>query len=427
MGLDVSHDCWHGSYLLFEAFRRRLQTALGLDYYLRFGGELPPIGVLRAEPLQTLLLHADNEGSIALADTEPLAARLEELAPLLAELPELPGDPDAYREVMRLHAQGIGPLDWPEMPGSNRRGMPRRLPCRGCVWRGAREDVTFGDWRAKGDPAIVDQHLPHPVDVDFARLGRLVLWQGQERLWPNRARAFSRITSAWSISAPRTVLTASSSGSCARTTRRTAAREDCGLRPREGVRILPGCGIFSYGGVYYDPRADYDGGIDSAMTPHPYSLHTWLEAHPELRAVDAQGRPYVTGPYSDIACPSQPDNLAWFKEALAWLLQEFGVGGVQVEVGDYAVCHCAACTARRGASRNPVFCVEDMLPAYTAAIETARRVDAGAWVVCESYSSFASRWRKKRLFGNWRWITPRRTCWLRCPRARSSSGWWIGR
>lgn len=156
----------------------------------------------------------------------------------------------------------------------------------------------------------------------------------------------------------------------------------------KGVRILPGCGIFSYGGVYYDPRADYDGGIDSAMTPHPYSLHTWLEAHPELRAVDAQGRPYVTGPYSDIACPSQPDNLAWFKEALAWLLQEFGVGGVQVEVGDYAVCHCAACTARRGASRNPVFCVEDMLPAYTAAIETARRVDAGAWVVCESYSSF---------------------------------------
>jgi len=118
MGLDVSHDCWHGSYLLFEAFRRRLQTALGLDYYLRFGGELPPIGVLRAEPLQTLLLHADNEGSIALADTEPLAARLEELAPLLAELPELPGDPDAWhREVMRLHAQGIGPADWPEMPG----------------------------------------------------------------------------------------------------------------------------------------------------------------------------------------------------------------------------------------------------------------------------------------------------------------------
>src|SRR5450756_249248 len=27
---------------------------------------------------------------------------------------------------------------------------------------------------------------------------------------------------------------------------------------RKGVRILPGCGIFSYGGVYYDPRPGYD-------------------------------------------------------------------------------------------------------------------------------------------------------------------------
>ena len=100
MGLDVSHDCWHGSYLLFEAFRRRLRTALGLDYYLRFDGELPSLDVMRAEPLRLLLLHADNEGSIALADTEPLAARLEELAPLLAELPELP-----YARARRFQVQ----------------------------------------------------------------------------------------------------------------------------------------------------------------------------------------------------------------------------------------------------------------------------------------------------------------------------------
>ena len=43
---------------------------------------------------------------------------------------------------------------------------------------------------------------------------------------------------------------------------------------QKGVRILPGCGIFSYGGVYYDPRPGYDGVIDLPMTPHPYNLHS---------------------------------------------------------------------------------------------------------------------------------------------------------
>jgi hypothetical protein len=157
---------------------------------------------------------------------------------------------------------------------------------------------------------------------------------------------------------------------------------------QKGVRILPGCGIFSYGGVYYDPRPAYDGVIDLPMTPHPYNLHSWLQEHPTYAALGPDGQPYRTGVYSDVACPSQPENLAWFREALAWLLTEFEVGGVQVEVGDYAVCHCVRCTARRQDNENQVFNVEDMLPAYSAAVETARAVKPDAWVICESYSSY---------------------------------------
>lgn len=148
MGLDTSHDCWHGSYLLFEAFRRRLQIAMALDYYGRYQGEMPPVEVFRAEPLAVLLLHSDHDGSIAWADTERLADRLEALAPLVAQLPEVPGDQQTWlKETGELAARGIGPSDWPEMPGLSPEWYVKRTLAFARGLRLARErgeDVTFG-------------------------------------------------------------------------------------------------------------------------------------------------------------------------------------------------------------------------------------------------------------------------------------------
>lgn len=155
------------------------------------------------------------------------------------------------------------------------------------------------------------------------------------------------------------------------------------------VRILPGVGIFGYGGIYYDSRKEYTGWVDIPMGSNPYSLHSWLSDHPEFAAVGADGKPMKTGMYSDVACPSRPENLAWFREALVWLFTEFGVDGVQVEIGDYSVCRCEKCAAKRTGGDMSMFFVEDMIEPYTAACDTARRINPGAWVLCEAYSSFA--------------------------------------
>lgn len=142
MGLDVSHDCWHGSYHLFDAFRQRLKQAAAVYYFRRLAGSEPEpkdaneraayrdrlrqryadqAETFRAEyaqdALAVLIVHSDCDGSIAWADEERLAARLEELAPILAEgeasgmpplvYPELPAE---YAEVQALFAQSWASL-----------------------------------------------------------------------------------------------------------------------------------------------------------------------------------------------------------------------------------------------------------------------------------------------------------------------------
>lgn len=158
---------------------------------------------------------------------------------------------------------------------------------------------------------------------------------------------------------------------------------------KKGIRILVGCGVFGYGGIYYDPRKDFKGFYDTPVTPHPYSLYTWLKKHPKYIAIGPDGKPYAKSPYSIVACPSRKENIEWFKEALEWLLTEFDIGGIQVEVGDYGVCHCDECKKRRSISDIGTFSIEDMLYPYRVAIETAKKIKPDAWVICETYSSFA--------------------------------------
>jgi len=157
----------------------------------------------------------------------------------------------------------------------------------------------------------------------------------------------------------------------------------------KGVRILPGVSAFSYGGVCYDPRENFNGFNDAVMTEHPYSLHTWLKKHPEYAALDANGKPYAQGPYRITACPSRTENIEWFKEALGWLYDAFDVDGIQVEVGDYSVCHCPLCRERRKNADARDYAVTDMITSYNAAIEVSLASKPDAWVICETYSNIA--------------------------------------
>ncbi len=158
---------------------------------------------------------------------------------------------------------------------------------------------------------------------------------------------------------------------------------------QKGVRILPGVGVFSYGGVFFDPRKST---LFTEQFPatNPHFLPTWLNEHPELQAVGPDGKPYHVGMYSAIACPSRKENLEWFKRSFEWLFEEFQIEGAQIETGDYAICHCEECKKRRNVVEGSVLMIEDMVEPYTAAYEVAKKANPDAWVVCGTYSSFAS-------------------------------------
>lgn len=100
MGLDTSHDCWHGPYGGFSRWRTALARAAGYKVTdeVRLGEpqyELPwdmfedknyqgewdsPPG---DDPLLFLLVHSDCDGVIHPAQGIHIAARLEQLIPLL--------------------------------------------------------------------------------------------------------------------------------------------------------------------------------------------------------------------------------------------------------------------------------------------------------------------------------------------------------
>ena len=96
MGLDCSHDCWHGAYTAFNRWRMKIAELAGIPLPLMEGyyghhrvrdSDVPelcrpflPISweVLQEDPIHILLDHSDCEGRITWSDCGRLADRLEE-------------------------------------------------------------------------------------------------------------------------------------------------------------------------------------------------------------------------------------------------------------------------------------------------------------------------------------------------------------
>lgn len=105
MGLDTSHDCWHGPYSSFNRWRNEVAVAAGYaisDFWYvgvnydsllatspDFLGEWPE-GYDIGDPLLYLLAHSDCDGVIHPREGRLLADRLDALLPVLADS-EVPG------------------------------------------------------------------------------------------------------------------------------------------------------------------------------------------------------------------------------------------------------------------------------------------------------------------------------------------------
>lgn len=160
-----------------------------------------------------------------------------------------------------------------------------------------------------------------------------------------------------------------------------AAQELCRYARERGVRIIPGIGINSYGGIYWEGS-------------HRYNLTTWLRQHPELRAdlaeppafeiPDFPQLTYPETPYADVACPSKPENARYHEEAIAWLAETFDVGGINYELGDYGACACNDCAARRAG--NPNWAMADMQELLPRMFDAARKSGRDLWLINETYN-----------------------------------------
>jgi hypothetical protein len=129
-----------------------------------------------------------------------------------------------------------------------------------------------------------------------------------------------------------------------------AAQALCRYANERAVRILPGVAINAYGGVYWEGD-------------HPFNLATWLRTHPELSARMEHGVGFqiedlafpLSFPRSDYTvsgCPSRPENQQWMADGIAWLAETCDIGGINIESGDYGVCGCDICSARRAARED---------------------------------------------------------------------------
>ena len=131
MGLDTTHDCWHGAYSAFSRWRDSLAEAAGYSSHQHesggtiwdldwaniertIGGELLGVGWPcipyrpdgTQDPLIILLAHSDCEGVIEHKWCLRLAERLEELQPLLEGKSDM-GHIGLYTEKTQSFIDGL--------------------------------------------------------------------------------------------------------------------------------------------------------------------------------------------------------------------------------------------------------------------------------------------------------------------------------
>jgi hypothetical protein len=151
-----------------------------------------------------------------------------------------------------------------------------------------------------------------------------------------------------------------------------ASQEICRYANERGVRILPGIGTSGYRGYYFEGD-------------HEFNAPTWVRRHPELESRVVYDGKFVPG----CPCPSKPENKQWLANGARWLFENFEIGGVNLEMGDFFVCPCPDCRRARAAIapdepdyyKDMAICLRELLPVM-------REAAPDAWLSYATYTGF---------------------------------------
>ena len=140
-----------------------------------------------------------------------------------------------------------------------------------------------------------------------------------------------------------------------------------------GVAVMPGVGTTWYGGVYYEGD-------------HPYNIETFVDRYPEACRIDDQGNRDPHG-----ICPTHPGFIDWLQESVHWLFREFAIGGVNLENGDFMICHCPRCTKRwfQWPKDEPLFWFYQYL-GYEPALQALRNEHGNKLITWATYKGYVA-------------------------------------
>ena len=151
-----------------------------------------------------------------------------------------------------------------------------------------------------------------------------------------------------------------------------AAKEVATYAKAKGIRLLPGVGAGGYEGFVIS-------------RPHKYNLVTFLQEHPELRAVPRRS----DKPSDEFLCLYQDASLAWLRDGARWLAENFDIGGANIETNEAdGIDNCPLAAAATEAEPNRLrysASFSDLARAVPVIFQELRRKDPESWVLYATY------------------------------------------
>ena len=174
-----------------------------------------------------------------------------------------------------------------------------------------------------------------------------------------------------------------------------AAREIVAYGRERSVSVTPGVGLYTYGGAFYEGRHEFNLETFALANPQCAALvRRKSDAFLALRDVDVgtrarrledaflrRRRPWVQ------LCPSDPQVIAWIRDAVSWVIEALDLRTIMLEGGDVFNCQCDKCLQRRKRTIDRHVSLEDLCAGYVPVVEYLHRHHPDVEIQCETYGA----------------------------------------